>query len=319
MLQERKNNMYDRLLGIKMSIEIQTVPNPRYINEKIGECRRYIEEVEKFMFEVSKEISVIQQSLNNSSAEYETKKETLLTKNDDIKGLPSIKDREAKANSFLKEETDRIRGYQNEANDLNNLLRAINLKMKNLNGANADIKMQLRIMEAQIKLNAGPGTDSAMQSLMEEIGKSRITKDMFEGANTSIEETNVEDPTQPLDVKSMLKNENIPEPESEEDTEDEPEETVETLESPTWSSFNGPTWGDVKEEIQEESTPIDLDKVIGGEIKPTESKGGTEPQKETVIQTTNLTATQNVDVGIELQKSGKNQIDINDLLDNLTK
>jgi hypothetical protein len=319
---EQKSNIYDRLLDIKMSIEIQTVPNPRYINEKIGECRRYIEEVEKFMFQVSREFSVIQQALNNSTAEYETKKETLLTKDEAIKGLPSIKDREAKANSLLKEETNRIRGYQNESNDLNNLLRAINLKMKNLNGANADIKMQLRIMESQIKLNSGPGTDVAMKSLMEEMSKSRINKDMFEGIQTSAEETKIEDPTRPLDIQSMLKNETMSE--SEDDMEEETEELSET-EEPSWSSFNGPQWNsaDIKEESQEESHSIDLDKVI--DIKPIENKGGTEPQKEVIEQTIleskeskviSPPTIQSVVTGVKTQKSGENQIDVDWLLNN---
>ena len=314
---EEKSNIYDRLLDIKMSIEIQTVPNPKYINEKIGECRRYIEEVEKFMFQVSRESSVIQQALNNSTAEFESKKEDLLTKDEKIKSLPSIKDREAKANSCLKEEIDRIRGYQNEANAFNNLLRAINLKMKNLNGANADIKMQLRIMEAQIKLGGGPEADVAMRSLMEEMSKSNINKDMFEGIHTSVEESTVEDPTHPIDIQAMLKNENILEPEPEEDEEETVEEPQES-EEPSWKSYL-PTNGDTMDIKEEETLSVDLDSVI--EEKNAENKGGIESKKEVISQTcqnTNPVAPKSTGNEIEIQKKEMNTIDIDSFLDNLT-
>jgi hypothetical protein len=61
---------------------------------------------------------------------------------------------------------------------------------------------------AQIKLNAGPGSDAAMNSLMEEMNKSKMNKDVFEGINTSADESTIEDPTQPIDVQAII-SENI--------------------------------------------------------------------------------------------------------------
>jgi len=324
MKQEEKSHIYDRLLEIKLKIEIQSIPNPRYINEMIGECHRYIEEVEKFMFQVSKEISVNQQALNNSTIEFEAKKENLLIKDESIRSLPSIKDREAKANSMLKDSTEKIRGYQNEVTDLNNLLKAINLKMKNLNRANADVKTQLRVMESQLKMNSGPGNDSAMRSLMEEIGKSHINKDIFENSSTSSEETEVADPTVPLNIASMLEGtngdlKNILDKtadtnkvadehfdEDDEDTENEPEE--EPTEEPSWKSFNDQSLSVTNEE---EAPIIDLDTII-------EVKGGPEPQKA-VEQPTNTVITPKKDVKAESEdkKLKADKIDINDLLNNL--
>jgi hypothetical protein len=307
MVQEEKAHIYDRLLGIKLKIEVQSIPNPRYINEMIGECHRYIEEVENFMFQVSKEISANQQALNNATIEFETKKENLLIKDESIKSLPNIKDREAKANSMLKENTEKIRGYQNEVTDLNNLLKAINLKMKNLNRANADIKTQLRVMEAQVKLGSGPGTDAAMRSLMEEMGKSQINKDIFEGSSTVAEETKIADPTQPLDITSILAESESEDDENEEETE---EETI-TAEEPSWKSFSEKS---LTVSNEEESPVVDLDKVIE------EVKGGIEPQKA-VEQITNPIVTPQIGVKTEseAQKSGAGKIDINDLLTNLIK
>lgn len=193
---EYKNKIYDRLLAIKLKMEIQAIPNPQYINEKIGECHVYIEEVERFSIEVCKEISIIQQVFNNAMAEYEIRKESLLIR-EDIKNLPNIKDREAHANILLSKERERTKEYQNELNDLNNLLKVTNLKIKNLNRANADIKVQLRLLEAQIKLGAGPTTDIAVKSLMEEMKKSQIDDDSFKEVSTKIIEEQTLDPSVP--------------------------------------------------------------------------------------------------------------------------
>ena len=353
---ERVGAIYDRLLGIHIAIDSQTIPNTRYINEKIGECHRYIEEVERFMFEVSKEISVLQQALNNSTAEYETKKEGLLTKNDEIRGLPSIKDREAKANSLLKAEMNSIRNYQNEVTDLNNLLKSINTKMKNLTRANGDIKMQLRVMESQIRLGMGPGSDDAMRSLAVEFAKSQIDKDSFAEATSSATETAVMDPAEPTDVNNLLSQAlspklaepvpsmdgsecTDPEEEEEEEKEEEAKEELAPLNTyeemvekemthdeildktlgkaePDW---NPPPTGGGPVVEEEETGGIDLDKVIDSEIK---NKEGGAQKPNGMMEPAKAGAPEKITVPEQKKESKKtdaNQIDIDDLLNSLHK
>jgi len=208
--QAHKNQIYDRLLVIRVKIEADDIPGPQYVNEKIGECSIAIEEIERYSIEISKEISVLSQAYNNAISDYEYKKE-MLFQTEEIKNLPNIKDRESRANSRLKCELDTIRSYKNELTDLNNLLKQVSLKIRNLNRVNTDIKMQLRIMEAQIKLNGGTGTDEASKSLMEEMKKGIYNEDAFGEAETETTIEHTEDPSTPLDVDNLLKQEIAPE------------------------------------------------------------------------------------------------------------
>jgi len=198
------NKVYNRLLEINIAIDPNPIPNPVYINQKIGECHAFIEEVEKLSINASKETSILQRALNDALAAYESEKEALISTHDEIRSLPNIKDREARANSFLKSKLSEINSLKNELSDLNNLSKAINLKLKNLNRANSDIKLQLRLMESQIKLGSSPVSDAAAKSLMEEFQKSTMNQDSFKDSETESEHVTVLDPTSPIDTDALL-------------------------------------------------------------------------------------------------------------------
>lgn len=201
---EVKNSIYDRLLTISLKIDLKTIPDPRYINEKIGQCHILIEEVEKFYIQVTKEISIVQRVLNNATVAYENSRDNLISTNEDIRSLPSQKDRESKANVALKSDLMDIRGYKNELVDLENLQKALNLKLKNLTRLNADIKTQLKLMDSQIRLGTPAQDSPAVRSLTEELFKSTVGADIFSGMESSSEDNKVIDPSEPLDVDSLL-------------------------------------------------------------------------------------------------------------------
>lgn len=203
MEKEYKNKIYDRLLEIKFKININAIPNPQQVNEKIGECHSYIEEVSHFSIQIHKEMAVMQQAYNNALVDFELKKDTLLTQ-EPIKSLPNIKDREARSNLLLRKDRERVKDYQNNLSDLNNLLKAVSLKIRNLNTANADIKLQLRVLEAQVKLGTGPATSAAAKSLMEEMSKSTIDKDSFEDALSETSKDSTVDPSVPIDIEDIF-------------------------------------------------------------------------------------------------------------------
>jgi hypothetical protein len=204
---EKRSAIYDRLLAIEIKLDAVNIPDPKAINQKIGECHAYIQEVEHYSIEVSREVSVLEQALNNSTAEYEAKKEELLSKSEEIKNLPSIRDREAKANQHLKEEMSRVKTYKNELSAMAHIEKALYLKMKNLDRVNKDIKSQLRAMEAQMRImGSAPGgaVDSATKSLMDEFKKSIAGTDCFGESTSSMSDDQIMDPTEPLDVAGLL-------------------------------------------------------------------------------------------------------------------
>ena len=201
---EKISSIYERLLSLKLKIDAPGIPNPRYLNEKLGECRVFMDEIEHYHIETYQALSAVQQALNTAIADYETKKESLISDHDEVKNLPSDKARESKANNLLKLEISTIKSYENETQTLSYLLKAITLKNKNLTSDNADLKAHMRIMESQIKLGSGSVSDPAVRGLLEEFKKSQINKDAFEDAETEVSDDDSIDPTAPLDINNLL-------------------------------------------------------------------------------------------------------------------
>lgn len=326
------NKVYNRLLEINITIDPNPIPNPVYINQKIGECHAFIEEVEKLSINASKETSILQRALNDALASYESEKEALISTHDEIRSLPNIRDREARANSFLKTKLSEINSLKNELSDLNNLSKAINLKLKNLNRANSDIKLQLRLMESQIKLGSSPVSDAAARSLMEEFQKSAMNEDSFKDSETESEHVMVMDPTSPIDTDSLLKIKGFedddgkstdfdhlinPEPAviKEDRIEDMPEvATVETSEDDNCpideeAVSDEETLAEAEKSIKD-STLIDLDQIIGEE--PVKQGGDTinVDDAKTVVEPQKAEAETPKEQGTQ----GSNKIDIDALL-----
>ena len=278
---QQKNSIYDRLAAIRVEIEREPVPRPSYLNDKIWECQSHVEEVERFHIELTRAISILQRSLNNSEVEYQTKKDKLIS-GPEISSLPGARDKEAKANQSLTEEIARIRDYKNDLTDHNNLLKTVDLKLRNLNQITKNIYMQVRILEAQIRLNARPGIDPVTKGLMEEMGKSRMGLDVFGDAETTESVSQVADPAAPITADTLLAQSDstsmvgfMPEAVANSDTllardEDEEEDVL----------GGGDEWefSPAHTEEETESTVVNLDQVI--EIRVNSPiEGGTQARK----------------------------------------
>jgi len=259
------SKIYERLLAIRFEIDPKPIPDPQYINSKIGECHRFIAEIERFAIGANQELSAVQKLLNDVTALYENAKENILSTDPNVKSLPSIKDREAKVNSLLKKELQDIRENQNAVSACTNLLRAINLKQRNLNRANTDIKMQLRMMEAQVKLGTPMAGDAATASLMAELAKGISSDEVLEPSETSATLTQVEDPTAPINMSSVLQDSipGIVGPDADPDEEDDRFSLVD----PT-AEIEEPGEEAVRE-AETDPQEVDLDQVIDG--KPTQA------------------------------------------------
>jgi len=195
---EEIKSIYGRLEGIKVPLESKTILNPRYISEKIGQCHICIQEVEKYYIQVSREMSILQRALNNAEAGYYVARDDLISNNSEIAALPSTQSREARANSMLKSQLDDIKNYKNQLSDLEKIFNTINVKLKNLNRTNSDIKIQLRLMESQIKLGAGGVGDPVEKNLMDELKNTALGVDILEGAESSSQESSTVDPTKTI-------------------------------------------------------------------------------------------------------------------------
>jgi hypothetical protein len=201
---KRREQIYDRLSEMSMRMENRVIPDPRYINEKLGQCHISIEEVEKFYIEISKEIAAVQRAYNNALAGYENAVDVLIATDPEIMALPSLRDREAKSNLQLKKELSEIKAYKNDLADLEYLQKAVNVKLRNLSRLNMDIKVQMRLMDSQIRLGSPSVENASVRNLMEEIKKSTVGLDVFNESETKMEKITTVDPTEPLNVENLF-------------------------------------------------------------------------------------------------------------------
>jgi hypothetical protein len=323
----KREKTYDRLSEISMKMEIKVLPDSQYINEKLGQCHIFIEEVEKFFIEVSKEMSIVQRALNNAIACYETARDDLMATDPEIMSLPSLKDREARANFQLKKHLIEIKNYKNDLVDLENLQKAINVKLKNLGRVNMDIKIQLRLMDSQVRLGTPSINSQAARSLAEELSKSTVGLDIFKEASTSAEQIVVADPTEPLNVESLLDNDsvvqdlssvNIPPIQTEPEERSLTDQLLDPLPTDPVDDLGSCLHTESPVETNPASTnesctvAIDLDKILAPE--PSISKvGGESSQTKSVEQTKILPeSTQKEALNPTLKKS--DEIDIDALL-----
>ena len=313
--EDKKNRFYDRLLEIRMELDTDSQPDPSYISMKLGQCHIFIEEVERMSIQVSKETSIYQRALNTAEAAYEDAKENLIANDPEIQSLPSIRDREATANSRLGENLKEIRENKSEVSDLNNLSKAISLKLRNLSRINTDIKLLLRMMENQMKLGMSMRGSEAHKSLAV-----ALKDDMTEPADTKADESVAVDPTSDVDVDDLL---NDSESEEEAVEEEATEEVPKYLLDPEGSDAGnterfedpGSIWENEpeKEEEPKETKGVDLDQII--DDAPATNKEGGEEQKDDTPITEPETQAEGTPVEQKEPEKSKNEIDIDALLD----
>jgi len=200
---EELKSIYDQLDKISVHIEPRSIPNPRYISEKIGECHVCIEQVEKIYIKTNRELSLLQIAMNNALAAFEFARNELIANDEDIKTLPSDRTKEAKANTRLSNQITELSNYKKDISSLETLIKTLSVKMKNLSRLNGDIRLQMRIMESQIKLGTGDINDPTTKNLMDELKKTVLGQDVWEGADTKSEESLTVDPSKPLDAKTL--------------------------------------------------------------------------------------------------------------------
>jgi predicted nucleic acid-binding Zn-ribbon protein len=164
-----KNKIFDRMFEISLKVDPGHIPSPRTINENLGQCHIYLEEINKAYIKVIKEMSILQRHLNNRQTDFEIKLDSFISTNDEIIALPSSRDREAKAKTMLKSEIVEIKQLENEIEDLEKLIKVISMRHKDMARANMDIRIQSRLMESEIKLNGmSSPSDNASKDLLQD-------------------------------------------------------------------------------------------------------------------------------------------------------
>ena len=113
-----KARIYADLLKLDINISYQDVPTPSQIQSLIITCQEYQQKVEKHMLNISMELSTMENRLRIEQLNITRKRNDMLTNDESIRRLPSIKEREAAVDDQLEGEHKALIELENDVNSL---------------------------------------------------------------------------------------------------------------------------------------------------------------------------------------------------------
>lgn len=139
------------------NIEIELDPDPirrgpKYLNNQVAECRNATNEIQKFEREVAREKMTLDRSLNRLEAMYELQFNEFLTTDPEVLQKNSVRDREAAVKVKLTDLMKEINTAKVQITDLGHVDTVIQSKLRELKDVNRDIRLQMRLIEDEIKL-----------------------------------------------------------------------------------------------------------------------------------------------------------------------
>ena len=163
MLQESEIQRIYAEIG-QYSIELEadpTVMGPRYVNKQLALCRNYLNRVTKIRVDLSKHKRMLAVKIAGENTQLRVEKDQLLTTNDLVRKQSNIKDREAVANTILKERLAKIEVLNQDLLDLKTVDAAVEFVHNELIRTANEIKTQRALLEVDrhYKLGYGDETD----------------------------------------------------------------------------------------------------------------------------------------------------------------
>jgi len=161
MEQAEINEIYGEIS--KLPIELApdpTVLGPLYINETISKCRNHLNRVSQILLRMSRERREVKFKLAGEETLLSAEKDRLLAEDDDVRRAANIRDREAIANTKLRERLNRIHTLKSELLDLDTVEKAVKLIHEELVRTSNEIKTQRSLLHADRITGAAYGDES---------------------------------------------------------------------------------------------------------------------------------------------------------------
>jgi len=157
---ERVKAIYDEIS--KYEIKLEADPRslgPLYLQNVISEGRNYLNLVSRVQLEVHREKQDLARQLRAAEVAYEIALNEILSNDERVRHLPSIKDREATANTMLREQLNTIAGFKSEVLDLEYVEKAIRHRHRELTATMSEIKLQRSLIRDEIDSGAMYGDE----------------------------------------------------------------------------------------------------------------------------------------------------------------
>lgn len=183
---ERVDEIFTRLEEIDIELDYDPIERgPKFLNNMVASCRNYTTEVQKYMRECQMYMRTVARQLRTAEAQFQLEYNDLMANDPDIvqmRGL-SRADREALANTKLREQIQEITGLEMSLTDAGHVETVIDSKLRELRDINRDIRLQKRLIEDEIQTGAFWGNDQ-VHTNNEHIGVADVEvddpSDMFE-------------------------------------------------------------------------------------------------------------------------------------------
>lgn len=162
MKETRITDIFDRISELNIELDDDPIARgPKFLNNMVALCRNYTNEVQNFSRECHMHIRDVEHKLRIAKTDYELQFNDLMANDPEVRALRSHSkaDREAVANTRLSALQEEINSLELSLSDLGHVNTVITSKLHEFRDVNRDIRLQMQIIQAEIKIGAMWGND----------------------------------------------------------------------------------------------------------------------------------------------------------------
>jgi hypothetical protein len=150
---EKLDQILEELAGYEVDIEEDpTLPDLRnkYINKILSQCRNYLNRTQYYLGLVKKLERSLKTEVKELELDIDFKSKQILVRDEDVRRMPNIRDREALVSSKLYQEHEVLNRKKIDLLDLEETAKIIKHKYDHLKGVNLDIKLQRQMVKEDL-------------------------------------------------------------------------------------------------------------------------------------------------------------------------
>lgn len=160
MNQDSIQKIYDEIGQLQLELEPDpTILGPRYINEITARCRNHLNKVTLIRLRLSREKRALKSRLAGEETLLAAERDRLLAEDETVRRQPNLRDREAVANTILRDRLNTIAQLKNELLDLDTVEKAVTLVHDELIRTGNEIKTQRSLILADRASGAAYGDE----------------------------------------------------------------------------------------------------------------------------------------------------------------
>lgn len=158
---KRIEQIYDQISSFTLDLEDDpTTLGQRYIQQKVAQCRRFLNSTSNIMLEIQREIRDASSKLRAAKAAFELASDNLRATDQRVIRLPHVDDRTATINVLLATERDTMLILEREIEDLKIVEKAVKHRYDELKGTNTDIRTQRATLRDELDTGAFYGDET---------------------------------------------------------------------------------------------------------------------------------------------------------------